>query len=156
MSCLRYSTTYPQVSATHYLHISVTNCHILSSSNNDHVFSHYSITAAISVLYWWPRALSFAPVDEDRALCMMHDVVTDTAQDGAADGAHAPCTNHHHGRLHLTGNLTDVLTWVAKLWHDLKIDLWKHKGNMGIDRMKYEMMVEKLIVLTEITKLWIN
>ena len=61
--------------------------------------------------------------DDNRAVCMVDDVVADAAQDGAPDAAHAPRPHHYLGGLHITSQLAQVLTRVAKLRLHLMLHL---------------------------------
>lgn len=46
---------------------------------------------------------------DDRAVCVVHQVVGHAAQDGAPDLAHPPCAHHNHHRALLLRYLTDHL-----------------------------------------------
>ena len=49
----------------------------------------------------------FFRYDGDRYVGVFDDVVTDTPQDGTADGAHPPAPHHDHGGLFTFCQLTD-------------------------------------------------
>lgn len=79
-----------------------------------------SVTTAIleslmstSVLSLWfvlcPLGGVLFAADDDRAVGMMDDVVTNTAHDGTPHLAQAAGTHDNHGRLLLTSHLTDHL-----------------------------------------------
>lgn len=51
--------------------------------------------------------------NQDRNVGVVHDVVTDAAQQGSANGAHAPRANHNQAGLVCSRYLAHHLSWVA-------------------------------------------
>ena len=67
------------------------------------------------------------PTDEDRNVCVVNQVITDTAQQRAPDLAVPPTSGDYHAGVELLGHVDDALSWLGGVSApDASVNLQQH------------------------------